>query len=65
VILVDLIESRVAADRTGLLIAQAMSSEPIEVPDPTQARADFDAALTVMPERVDRQMLDLRKGLGG
>lgn len=54
-----------AADRTGAIVLRAWSEDPGELPDPDEARANFDAALLEEPKRVDAQMFNLRKALGG
>lgn len=55
---------RVAADRTGMIAAQAMAGKELEIPDPDEARARYDALLIEVPDTIDSTMADIRKALG-
>lgn len=51
---VDLLERSTFADRTGYLVAAAMSSDPksVELPDLNERRDQFDAALAEPPAQL-------------
>lgn len=62
-LLTDRLEARALAACTGAIVAQALGAE-VEVPDPDQVRAEFDAALAAEPVAVDSDQRVLLSALG-
>lgn len=47
-----------------MIAAQAMAGKELEIPDPDEARARYDALLIEVPDTIDSTMADIRKALG-
>jgi len=52
------------AERQIAAVFMAAGAEGVTLPSYEQARADFDADLTAVPEVLDRDQMDLRRALG-
>ncbi len=57
------LERQVSRQTLAATLARTMGSA-VDIPDPEQVRADFDAALRAAPRRVSPREMVLRKALG-